>query len=223
MEPSNLTGHADVTSTGASLTTPHLPRKAMTWLSPKVPAGRPPIQGNVSKLCSSKSHVSEERRRAWELATATARNGPASLRFPVYERLYNLNVCAQQMVDLVGEISSRLSPPPDDILYHQHLIQQIRSSVTSDVLDRMGDVEHIESWLFENLRRTEEMNLRDPEDAYLMVGEQEQDRIRAGKPPRVQFLDGNGGSREAEGTAAKVVAKKPRASRNEKAKRPRSN
>ena len=170
-----------------------------------------------------KSHVSDERRRAWELATATAGKGPETLRFPVYERLFNLNVCAQQMVDLVGEISSRLSAPPDDTLYHQYLIQQIRSSVTSDVLDRMGDVEHIESWLFENLRRTEEKNLRDPEDVYLMVRDLEAERIQSGKPPRVQFLDGGHESLDAEGVAPTKAAVEPRTSQKSRARRRPSN
>ena len=78
---------------------------------------------------------------------------------------------------------------PDDARYHQYLIQQVRSAVTSDVLDQMGDIEHIEGWLFESLRRTEERKLRDPDDIYFMVREQEAERARNGNPPRIRFLD----------------------------------
>jgi hypothetical protein len=135
------------------------------------------------------SRVSEERRRAWYTATAHLEAGVAGLRFPVYEDLYNLNLHAQKLADLVGEISAKLSRPTEDVLYHQHLIQQIRSAVTSDVLDQMGDIEHIEGWLSESLRRSEERKLRDPEDIYLMVREQEEERARDGNPPRIRFLD----------------------------------
>jgi hypothetical protein len=136
-----------------------------------------------------KSRVSEERRRAWHSATAHLEAGVAGLRFPVYEDLYNLNLHVQKLFDLVGKIHEKLSTPPDDALYHQYLIQQIRSAVTSDVLDQMGDIEHIEGWLFESLRRAEERKLRDPEDVYLMVREQEAERARNGNPPRIRFLE----------------------------------
>jgi hypothetical protein len=100
-----------------------------------------------------KSHVSGERRRAWYSATAHLDGGVVGLRFPIYEHLYQLNLYAQKLFDLVGEISERLNVPLDDARYHQYLIQQVRSAVTSDVLDQMGDIEHIEGWLFESLRR----------------------------------------------------------------------
>jgi hypothetical protein len=136
-----------------------------------------------------KSHVSGERRRAWYSATAHLDGGVVGLRFPIYEHLYQLNLYAQKLFDLVGEISERLNVPLDDARYHQYLIQQVRSAVTSDVLDQMGDIEHIEGWLFESLRRAEERTLSAPDDIYLMVREQEAERARNGNPPRIRFLD----------------------------------
>ena len=152
------------------------------------------------------SHVSEERRRAWYTATAHLEAGVVGLHFPVYEDLYNLNLHAQKLVDLVGEISAKLSRPTDDVLYHQYLIQQVRSAVTSDVLDQMGDIEHIEGWISESLRRSEELKLRDPEDIYLMVREQEDERVRNGNPPRIRFLDDNStATAETRVAAAKIA------------------
>jgi hypothetical protein len=79
-----------------------------------------------------------------------------SLRFPVYEHLYLLNVSAQKLVDLLKEISSRFDIGQEQSLYHQSLIQQVRASVSSDVVDYMSGIEHTEEWLFEGLRRMEE-------------------------------------------------------------------
>ena len=126
---------------------------------------------------------------AWSRATAHLDKGALDVRFPIYGHLYNLNLYAQKLVDIVAEISSNLSVLPEDSLYHQYLIQQVRSAVTSDVLDQMGDIEHIESWLFESLRRAEERKMRDPEEVYLAIREQEAERIRKGDPPRIRFLD----------------------------------
>jgi hypothetical protein len=157
-----------------------------------------------------KSHVSKERRRAWYSATAHLEAGVDGLRFPIYERLYNFNLYAQKLADLVEEISESLSIPPDDAHYHQYLIQQIRSSITSDVLDQMADIEHIEGWLFESLRRTEERKLRDPEDIYLMVREQETERAGKGIPPRIHFLDDDSTGQEgASARSNRAITQRP--------------
>jgi hypothetical protein len=136
-----------------------------------------------------KSTISEERRRARDRATAHLDDGPPVLRFPLYEHLYSLNLYAQKLVDVMAEIGAKLDLPPENALYHQHLIQHCRASVTSDVLDHMFDIEHTEEWLFESLRRVEEKKLRDPDDVYLSVREREAERMRAGDPPRIRFLD----------------------------------
>jgi hypothetical protein len=135
------------------------------------------------------SHIPQERRQAWLDATAHLEARTATLRFPVYEDLFNLNFHAQKLFDLVGEIHEKLHRPSDESVYRQCLVQQIRSGVTSDVLDQMNDIECTEAWLFESLGRHEQMKLRDPEDVYLMVREQEAERAQNGLPPRLQFLE----------------------------------
>jgi hypothetical protein len=107
----------------------------------------------------------------------------------LYEHLYFLNLYAQKLVDVMAEIGAKLDIPSEDALYHQYVVQQVRASVTSDVLDHMFDIEHTEEWLFESLRRVEEKKLRDPDDVYLSVREIEAERMREGHPPRIRFLD----------------------------------
>jgi hypothetical protein len=150
---------------------------------------RPPDTRRPIQAIFRKSSVSEERKRAWYRATAHLDEGPPVLRFPLYEHLYSFNLYAQKLVDAMGEISVRLSTSPEDSLYHQFLVQQLRASVTSDVLDHMSGIEHTEEWLFESLRRVEEKKLRDPDDVYLVVREREMARRREGQPPRVRFVD----------------------------------
>ncbi len=47
------------------------------------------------------SQVTEKREHAWHNAVRHAGTGTPPLRFPVYEHLYSLNICAQKVVDLL--------------------------------------------------------------------------------------------------------------------------
>jgi hypothetical protein len=69
------------------------------------------------------------------------------------------------------------------------LIQQARAGVTGHILAHMNGVEITEEWIFGSLRRTEEKDLRDPDDVYFEVRDREAERIRQGLSPRIQFLD----------------------------------
>jgi hypothetical protein len=135
------------------------------------------------------SQVSEERERAWQDAVRHAGTGTPPLRFPVYEYLYFLNIYAQKMVDLLKELSSRFGLNQEISLYHQSLIQYVRAGACQELLESMTGIEHTEAWLFESLRRTEEKELRDPDDVYSLVRDREQERIQQGLPPRIRFLD----------------------------------
>ena len=135
------------------------------------------------------SRVSEERERAWQSAVHYAGTGSPSLRFPIYEQLYLLNVYAQKMVELLEELGDKLPVNREPMCYRQSLIQYVRASASQDVVDLMSGVELTEEWLFESRRRKEENSLRDPEDVYISVRHRETERAQQGLPPRIRFLE----------------------------------
>ena len=135
------------------------------------------------------SEVSPEREQAWRDAICHAATGVPPLRFPVYEHLYQLNVCAQRMVELLEELSSKFSINPEPMPYRQALIQYVRATTSQDILDFMSEIELTDGWLFEGQRRKEEDRLRDPNDVYVSVRLREMERAQQGLPPRIRFLD----------------------------------
>jgi hypothetical protein len=135
------------------------------------------------------SKVSAEREQAWREAVRLSGTGSPSLRFPVYEYLYQLNVCAQRMVELLEELSGKFSINREPMLHRQSLIQYVRATASQDVVDFMSGVELTEEWLFESQRRKEEERLRDPDDVYINVRHREAERRQQGLPPRIRFLD----------------------------------
>jgi hypothetical protein len=136
-----------------------------------------------------RSQVSAERKQAWHQAVQYAEIGTPPLRFPIYEQLYFLNVYSQKLVDLVKEIASKFGIRPEQCLYHQSMIQQVRAGVTGDVLAYMNGIEVTEEWISGSLRREEEKGFRDPDDVYLEVQAREKERIKKGLTPRIHFLD----------------------------------
>jgi hypothetical protein len=135
------------------------------------------------------SEISEERKCEWDQAVRRAETGSPPLRFPLYEHLYLFNASAQKLVDLLKEIGSSFGIGQEQSLFHQSLIQQVRASVSSDIVDYMSGVEHTDEWVFESLCRDEEKNLRDPDAVYSQVRDRERERTKEGLPPRVRFLD----------------------------------
>jgi hypothetical protein len=131
----------------------------------------------------------EERERMWHMAISHAGEGTPPLRFPVYETLYLINVYSQKLVDLLDEVGQRFGIDSGSREYHQSMIQMVRASASEGIMNHMNDIETTEEWLFERLWFKEQKKLRDPDDAYLDVRNQEAERIEQGLPPRVQFLD----------------------------------
>jgi hypothetical protein len=150
------------------------------------------------------SNVSAEREQAWRDAVGFATTGVSQLRFPLYERLYQLNECAQRMVELLEDLSSKFSINPETMPYRQALIQYVRATTSQDVVDFMSGVELTEEWLFEGLRRKEEDRLRDPDDVYVTVRHREKERAQEGFPPRIRFLDEPPGTKTPTATKAKA-------------------
>ena len=150
------------------------------------------------------SQVSERRQQEWQDAVDRAGTGTTPLRFPVYEHLYQFNLCAQKMVDLLEKLSNQFGIDPEARLYHQSLIQYLRASISLDIVEQMAGVEHTEAWLFQSQQRSEEGKLRDPDDVYITVGQREAERIKMGLPPRIRFMD-------APRSAKKSAGKKTRA------------
>ena len=135
------------------------------------------------------SQVSTEREQEWQNAVRHAGTGTPPLRFPVYEHLYQFNLCAQKMVELLEELSNKFAIDPEALLYNQSLIQSVRAVISLDIVESMTDVEHTDAWLFQSQQRSEEEKLRDPDDVYIIVHQREAERIKMGLPPRIRFLD----------------------------------
>jgi hypothetical protein len=132
----------------------------------------------------------EKRKHEWLRATAhLEEETPTDLRFPVYGQLHALNLHAQSLVDVLGEIGKRLSPNGDRTLHYQYLVQFLRACVTSDLLDHMAGIEQTEEWIFENLGREQKKKQGDPDDVYIDVRERETERLRLGLSPKVRFLN----------------------------------
>ena len=135
------------------------------------------------------SQISTEREQEWQNAVRHAGTGTPPLRFPVYENLYQFNLCAEKMVELLEELSSKFAIEPKALLYHQSLIQYARSVISLDIVESMAGVEHTEAWLFQTQQRSEEEKLRDPDDVYITVRRREAERIKLGLPPLIRFID----------------------------------
>jgi hypothetical protein len=88
-----------------------------------------------------KSNVSAERQQAWKAAQTSS--GP--LRFPAYEQLYRLNLCAEQLISVLKQIHEPSSN------YHQILVQKIRSEVSQHLLEMMNNIEITEWFVSEQL------------------------------------------------------------------------
>ena len=135
------------------------------------------------------SNVSDKRQQEWQDAVRHAGTGTPPLRFPVYEHLYQYNLCAEKMVELLEELSSKFAIEPKALHYHQSLIQYARAVISLDIVESMAGVEHTEAWLFQTQQRSEEEKLRDPDDVYITVRRREAERMKMGLPPRIRFLD----------------------------------
>jgi hypothetical protein len=153
-----------------------------------------------------KSQVSDKRQQEWQDAVRHAGTGTPPVRFPVYEHLYQFNLCAQKMVELLQELGIKFDIDPEARLYHQSLIQFVRASISLDIVESMAGVEHTEAWLFQSQQRSEEENLRDPDDVYITVGQREAERIKMGLSPRIRFMN-------EPRSVKKSIGKKTRAAR----------
>ena len=135
------------------------------------------------------SQVSDKRQQEWHDAVRRAETGTTPLRFPVYEHLYQFNLCAQKMVELLEELSSKFAIDPKALLYNQAMIQYLRAVISVDIVESMAGVEHTDAWLFQSQQRSEEEKLRDPDDVYIAVRQREAERIKMGLSPRIRFID----------------------------------
>src|ERR1700723_3661767 len=135
------------------------------------------------------SQVSDKCQQEWQDAVRHAGSGTPPLRFPVYEHLYQYNLCAEKMVELLEELSHKFAIEPKALLYHQSLIQFARAVISLDIVESMAGVEHTEAWLFQTQQRSEEEKLRDPDDVYITVRRREAGRDRLGLAPPIRFLD----------------------------------
>ena len=152
------------------------------------------------------SQVSDKRQQEWQDAVHHAGTGTPPLRFPVYEHLCQFNLCAQKMVELLDELSSKFAVDPDARLYHPSMIQYVRASISLEIVESMAGVEHTEAWLFQSQQRSEEEKLRDPDDVYITVRQREAERAKMGLPPRIRFTNSPRSVKNSNG-------KQPRAAR----------
>jgi hypothetical protein len=151
--------------------------------------GTPRINPVIRDLFRN-SPISTEREQEWQDAVRHAGTGTPPMRFPVYEHLYQFNLCAEKMVELLEGLSNKFSIDPEALLYHQSMIQYVRALISLEIVEQMAGVEQTEAWLFGSQQRSEEENLRDPDEVYIIVRQREAERIKLGLPPRIQFIDG---------------------------------
>jgi hypothetical protein len=55
------------------------------------------------------SEVSDKRQQEWQDAVRRAGTGTPPLRFPVYEHLFQFNLCAQNMVELLQVLGNKFA------------------------------------------------------------------------------------------------------------------
>ena len=151
------------------------------------------------------SQVSDKRQQEWQHALRHAGTGTPPVRFPVYEHLYQINLCAQKMVELLQELGTKFAINPEAGLYHQSLIQFVRASISLDIVESMAGVEHTEAWLFQSQQRSEEQKLRDPDDVYITARQREAERIKMGLPPRIRFMDAPHSVKKSTGKKARTA------------------
>ena len=152
------------------------------------------------------SQVSDKREQQWREAVRHVGTGMPPLRFPVYEHLYQFNLCAQKMVELLEELSNKFAIDPEARPYHQSMIQYLRAVISLEIVESIAGVEHTEAWLFQSQQRSEEVKLRDPDDVYITVRQREAERIKMGLSPRIRFID-------EPRSVKKFTGKQPRATR----------
>jgi hypothetical protein len=150
------------------------------------------------------SNVSEKREQEWQDAVRHAGTGTPPMRFPVYEHLYQFNLCAENMVELLQELSDKFAIEPKALLYHQSLIQYVRALISLEIVEQMSGVEQSEAWLFGSQQRSEDEKLRDPDDVYIVVRQREAERIKLGLPPRIQFIDEPSSGKKSTGKRTRI-------------------
>jgi hypothetical protein len=155
----------------------------------KIPRGAAtgPEDSLLSILRSNRALLDHE--QPWMRALTDTGTGEPSLRFPVYEYLYRINVHSHALVDAIQTVSARFSINQEWSVYQQALVQYVRASSTRNILTAMTDIEQTEALLFRSQRELEEKTFTDPDDIYFRVQEREAERKRQGLPPRVRFLN----------------------------------
>lgn len=149
----------------------------------------PNTNQRIQKLFRNSMASSDGREQDWRRALDHTETGTPPLRFPIYEDLYFLNVYSQRLIDLVRQTARKFGISTREAVYHESLIQRVRAGVTGDILDYMHGVEITEEWIFGSLSKQEEKDFRDPDDVYIDVRHREEERIKKGLAPRIQFLD----------------------------------
>jgi len=135
------------------------------------------------------NRVSSDREQSWSRALVHSETGDPPVRFPIYECLYQINVHAQGLIDVLKTTSDKFSINQSLTVYQQSLVQYVRAAATRNIMDAMSEVEHAEAWLFQTLQHQEEKKFTDPDDVYFEVRDREAERAKEGLPPRIEFLE----------------------------------
>jgi hypothetical protein len=124
------------------------------------PTTSPTLQQLIQQVFRKHNHPEVE--RDWQRAVRPGQTSQATMRFPLYEHLYLLNLHAQKLIDLLQEVGSKFGVENDEWPLLQILVQETRASASHCIVARMSDIEMTEGWLFEQLRRLEQTRLREP-------------------------------------------------------------
>ena len=125
-------------------------------------------------LCAATQHESQK--------------GLSPMKVRVYEYLHLLNQSFQQGLRILQRLEKCPGLRRDFLRSFQVMIEEIRAEANQELTEIMCERE-LKDWArFGRKRRKWEKRFQDPDDVYIEVERQEQERRRKGLPPRTGIL-----------------------------------
>ena len=118
-------------------------------------------------------------------------SGQPSARSPklrIYEKLFRLNEGIDYVVALLRGMEKLLFAEKESLQSAVVEIEEVRCDVNANFTEKLADGERLDEGRFWKQRRDFEKKWRDPDDVYIDVQKREEERKKAGLPPRVGIL-----------------------------------
>jgi hypothetical protein len=126
-----------------------------------------------------------------------------TMRFPIYEHLYQLNRNLHETVEILESIrkSPGINKKQKQFHAYQVEIEHLRAEASQDVTEIMDKIESKEAFEFWKQKRVYEKSVADPDDVYFEVADREEERRKKGLPSMIGILRGHIAREEARKTA----------------------